>query len=68
VKRLIIVKECLSILVPAVILGLASTILAYPELLPAFLEWVAQAILYVVIGAIVLLTFGYVAIRLNKNA
>lgn len=60
-------KEYLFILVAAAIIGLASAILTVPELLPAFLEWVAQAILYIVIGAITILTFGYVVIRLSKN-
>ena len=60
-------KEFISILVAAAILGLASAILAVPELLPAFIEWVAQAILYIVIAPITILTFGYVLIRLSKN-
>lgn len=60
-------KEFLSILVAAAIIGLASAILTVPELLPAFLEWVAQAILYIVIAPITILMFGYVVFRLSKN-
>jgi hypothetical protein len=62
-----LMKEFLSILVAAAIVGLASAILTVPELLPAFLEWVAQAILYIVIAPITILAFGYVIIRLGKH-
>jgi hypothetical protein len=60
-------NEYLSILVAAAIIGLASAILTVPELVPAFLEWVARAILYIVIVPITILTFGYVIIRLSRN-
>lgn len=60
-------KQFLSKLVAAAILGLASAILTVPELVPAFLEWVAQAILYVVIAPITILAFGWVLIRLSKG-
>jgi len=60
-------KEFIPILVAAAILGLASAILTVPELVPAFLEWVAQALLYIVIAPITILMFGWVLIRLSKH-
>ena len=66
-------KGFLSIWVPALVLGCplvlgcASAILSYPQDFPAFLVWIAQAIIYIAIAPIAVLVVGMVIIEVGKG-
>jgi hypothetical protein len=47
----------LTRLLPITIFAGASTVLAYPEGVPAFVLWISQGIIYVVVAPIVLIGF-----------
>jgi hypothetical protein len=47
----------LTRLLPIIIPAGASTVLAYPEGVPAFVRWISQGIIYVAVFPIVLIRF-----------